>query len=117
MHPNGKPDDCLTQHHDPKKEEVSIVHFNPVVSFLVFNVSMTLTVYSCQIVRAEDCEGARKDKTNFWIMVNKRSGDDNGGGGDDDDDDPPPGSDTINDLGSEYCDTHSCKRCQGEYIR
>jgi hypothetical protein len=39
MHPNGKLDDCLSQHHDPKSKEVSIIHFNLVLSFLVFNVS------------------------------------------------------------------------------
>jgi hypothetical protein len=32
----------------------------------------------------------------------------------DDDDDPPDGSDTIQDLGWEYCDTHECKKCQGD---
>lgn len=31
-----------------------------------------------------------------------------------DDDDQPPGSNTINDLGREYCDTHLCRRCQGD---
>jgi len=81
MHPNGLPDQCLEQHHDPKSEEV---------------------------IRSNDCKEARKDHTNFWIMINKEKGDDDDGG------DAPPGSDTINDLGQEYCDTHTCNRCQGD---
>lgn len=30
------------------------------------------------------------------------------------DDDGPPGSSTINNLGGEYCDTHTCRKCQGD---
>lgn len=88
MHPNGRPNDCLEQHHDPKREE---------------------------IVRANDCYEARKDHTNFWIMINKRTGQLNGGGGvDDDEGDQPPGSDTINYLASDYCNTRRCRLCQGD---
>lgn len=87
MHPNGRLDDCLEQHHDPKSKE---------------------------IVYANDCYTARKDHTNFWIMINKQKGEDKGTDGDDDDDEPPPGSDTINNLGWEYCDSRLCKKCQGD---
>jgi hypothetical protein len=44
MHPNGRPDDCLEQHHHPKADEV---------------------------VRASDCESSRRDTTSYWIMINK----------------------------------------------
>jgi len=45
MHPGGQPEKCLEQHHDPKNKE---------------------------IVRANECETARGDHTNFWIMINKQ---------------------------------------------
>ena len=85
MHPNRRPNDCLEQHHDPKDEE---------------------------IVRANDCEEARDDHTNFWIMISKRTGtlDDDGGGGGG----PPDGSDTVNFLGGDYCKDYKCKKCQGD---
>lgn len=44
MHPNGKPDDCLEQHHHPRRGEV---------------------------VRSNDCETSRDDTTSYWIMINK----------------------------------------------
>jgi hypothetical protein len=89
MHPNGRPYDCLEQHHDPKDEEV---------------------------VRANDCEFARDDHTNFWIMINKQTGTSDG---DDDNDDgdsggPPAGSDAVNFLGKDYCRDYKCKKCQGD---
>lgn len=89
MHPNRRDGDCLEQHHDPKDKE---------------------------IVRANDCEEARDDHTNFWIMINKRTGtrddgddDDDGGGGG-----PPAGSDTVNFLGGDYCKDYKCRKCQGD---
>jgi hypothetical protein len=43
MHPNGRPDDCLEQHHDPKSEEVSTVpdKYN-IITHTSFNLSTNL---------------------------------------------------------------------------
>jgi hypothetical protein len=61
MHPNGYPDDCLTNHHHPKSGE---------------------------IIRGQSCSPARYDKTSLWVMINKDGSDvgeavddDNGGSG------------------------------------
>ena len=44
MNPNGRINDCLVQHHHPKKGEV---------------------------VHANDCVSSRGDTTSFWVMINK----------------------------------------------
>jgi len=57
--------------------------------------SSLLRIWSCFIGGKDFCYDPDDDKDD---------------GGDDD----VPGSDTINDLGQEYCDTHTCKNCQGD---
>jgi len=47
MHPNGRPLDCLEQHHHPRAGEV---------------------------IRAKDCIESRDDDTSYWIMINKEGG-------------------------------------------
>ena len=47
MHANGKPLECLEQHHHPRGGEV---------------------------VRSNDCIESRDDDTSYWIMINKRGG-------------------------------------------
>jgi hypothetical protein len=82
MHPNGYPDDCLTNQHHPKSGE---------------------------IIRGQSCSLARNDKTSLWVMINKdgSGGGDGGGGGG-----GGGGGTQARDKGSEYCDTNSCGLCE-----
>jgi uncharacterized membrane protein YgcG len=84
MHPDGYPDDCLTNHHDPKSGEV---------------------------IRGQSCSMARNDKTSLWIMINKegRDGVSGGGGGGG----SGGGGTQVEDKGSEYCDKTICGLCEG----
>ena len=85
----SRKDECLTQHHHPKNEE---------------------------IVRGELCKTARAYDTSLWIMINKRtcgdSGGDSGGGGGGGG--GSGGSDTVNNMGGEYCDSNTCGKCEGD---
>lgn len=83
MHPNGFPDDCLTNQHHPKSGE---------------------------IIRCSHCEVARNDKTSLWVMINKEGG---GVGGDGGGGDNGGGSGNTQDNGREHCDSTECGLCQG----
>jgi uncharacterized membrane protein YgcG len=93
MHPNGYPDDCLTQQHHPKDGE---------------------------IVRGQSCSLARNDKTSLWVMINKDSGGGGGGGGGGSDGggggSSSGGGTRARDRGSEYCDTTKCGLCEGTFF-
>jgi uncharacterized membrane protein YgcG len=85
MHPNGYPDDCLSNEHHPKSQE---------------------------IIRGEPCSVSRNDKTSLWQMINRGSGcsgsgGSGGGGG--------SGGTPARDKGSEYCDTTPCGLCEVMY--
>ena len=54
MHPNGYPDDCLTQQHHPKDGEID---------------------------HGQSCSVACNDKMSLWVMINKDSGGSGSGSG------------------------------------
>lgn len=84
MHPNGRPLECLEQHHHPKAGEV---------------------------VYANDCEAARGDTTSYWVMINKRGGNYSTP---EDDSDLLVGSTTITNMGDDACrSAHQCGLCLG----
>ena len=85
MHPNGRPLDCLEQHHHPRAGEV---------------------------VRAKDCIESRGDDTSYWIMINKRGG--NYTDVDEEEEELLRGNYTITDFGNDFCDDdNKCSLCQG----
>lgn len=90
LHPNGLPNKCMDNHHDPKADE---------------------------LVRAGSCEEARKNKTNKWQAINKSG---SGTvvepatilslGPQDEDDEWPE----VQPLGKDYCNDKKCGLCQGD---
>jgi hypothetical protein len=88
MHSNGKPLECLEQHHHPRAGEV---------------------------VRSKSCIESRDDDTSYWVMINKRGGNYTDEAANNP---LFRGSTNITDIGNDVCgDDNQCGLCMGDCDR